>query len=673
MSDLLHKKLTILKGIGPARAEKFAASGLFSLYDLLRFYPRQYLDYSKEKPLSELVDGEFAAVRALNIGIPKTVRLKNGVVLTTANVECADGKLIATWFNQPYIGASIPKKLPVFVMGKVSLKKGMRIISPIFVTELPGIVPIYANIKGVDQKTIRNAIKQALSICLGQIDEQICKPIRVKFNLPNVEFAYRNIHFPQTTSDLACAKYRLSFEETLKFTLILEMARCSRIAGIGISFDTKNKKEEFLKILPFTPTSAQLKVMDEIVFDMSQNTSMNRLVQGDVGSGKTILAVFAMFIAAQNGYQSVLMAPTEILAEQHFTFLKSLFPNHVACITSAMTTKQRENVFEDIKEKRIMFVTGTHALIENKVEFSNLGLVVTDEQHRFGVKQRAMLSAKSTHPDVIIMSATPIPRTLSLLLYGDLDLSVVDELPPGRKPVVTKFVPHSKRIDMYRYIEKTIKSERIQAYVVCPMIEENDDLPSTRSAETVFRELSLNLNLRIALMHGKLKNTEKETIMNSFRKGEIDVLVSTTVIEVGVDVPNACIIVIESAERFGLAQLHQLRGRVGRGKKESYCYLLSESNSGASKERLKILINSNDGFEIAEKDLKLRGPGEFMGTKQSGVASLLPLSLLGDMETMTKARDAASEIINSYSAESEKLIAYAKHQYEFISKNIAIN
>lgn len=673
MSDLLHEKLTILKGIGPARAEKLAASGLFSLYDLLRFYPKQYLDYSSEKSLPELTDGEFAAVRVLNIGTPKTVRLKNGMILTTVNIECVDGKLIATWFNQPYITVSIPKNTQAYVMGKVIKKKGIRIISPVFTTELPGIVPVYGKIKGIDQKNIRNAIKNVLSICSGQMEEQICEPIRNKFKLPDVEFAYHNIHFPQTMLDLAHAKYRLAFEETLKFTLILEFARRSRMAGIGIAFNMKDKINKFLNLLPFMPTSAQLKVMNDIAFDMGQNTPMNRLVQGDVGSGKTILAVFAMFAAVENGYQSVLMAPTEILAEQHFEFLKSLFGNQVACVTSTMQSKQREKILADIKSGRIMFVTGTHALIESKVEFCNLGLVVTDEQHRFGVKQRAKLSAKSFNPDVIIMSATPIPRTLSLLIYGDLDLSVVDELPPERKPVVTKFVPHSKRIDMYRYIEKTVKNDKVQAYVVCPMIEENDDLPSTRSAESVFYELSINLKLRIALMHGKLKNVEKEMIMNSFRMGEIDVLVSTTVIEVGVDVPNACIIVIESADRFGLAQLHQLRGRVGRGKKESYCYLLSESNSNASKERLKILVNTNDGFEIAEKDLKMRGPGEFMGTKQSGAASLLPFALLGDLETMTKARDAATEIINSYSVDSEKLIVHAKSQYEYISKNIAIN
>ncbi|MBQ3938284.1 MAG: ATP-dependent DNA helicase RecG, partial [Clostridia bacterium] len=430
---------------------------------------------------------------------------------------------------------------------------------------------------------------------------------------------------------------------------------------------------EFLPLLPFEPTDAQYGVMNEIALDMASDQPMSRLIQGDVGSGKTVLALYAMYVAAKNGYQSVLMAPTEILAEQHFKQLRHFFGERAAILTGHMTAKERRETLAGIADGSTIAVCGTHALIENGVEFSNLGVVITDEQHRFGVRQRAAIGKKGEAPDTLIMSATPIPRTLSLILYGDLDISTVRGMPPGRKPAVTKLVPERKRADMYRYIEKLIADERIQAYVVCPMIEENEELEGVRSAESLYEELRGNLSLRIGLLHGRMKNGEKDELMERFRKGELDMLVSTTVIEVGVDVPNACIMVIESAERFGLAQLHQLRGRVGRGDKQSYCFLLTGSGSKTALERLRFLAETSDGFRIAEKDLELRGPGELIGMRQHGISEFGAAALAMDIETLRLAKECAALLLSGPEDESAKIIEKAMRKYARSLENVAIN
>ena len=673
MTVMLYEKLTSIKGIGPARAERLAAMGLFSLSDLIRFTPRGYLDFSKVTAASELVHGEYAAVSVEFIGIPKTVHVKGGMTITTVSIGDATGNLVATWYNQAYAARNIPREPGGYVMGRVDKRHGIRLVTPVFSKNLPGILPVYPLVKGLNQNNLRNAVRSGLDMGLPEVKDELGESICREFDLADIRYALSNIHFPADTAALERAKRRLAFEDALRFTLVLELLRAERKKQNGISFDIRGSKQSFLKQLPFTPTKAQLRVMDEIADDMNSGTPMNRLVQGDVGSGKTILAIYAMFIAMKNGYQSVLMAPTEILAEQHYKQLKAYFGDRTALVTGSMTTKERNEILNGIRSGRITAVTGTHALIESRVEFYRLGLVITDEQHRFGVNQRAKLGSKAAYPDVMIMSATPIPRTLSLILYGDLDVSIVDDMPPGRQPVTTHYVPHAKRVLMYRYIEGLIKKKGMQAYVVCPMIEDNDELVSVRSAESVFEELSKNLSVKTALMHGRMKNSEKEAVMEAFRRGEIDLLVSTTVIEVGVDVPNACIIAIESADRFGLAQLHQLRGRVGRGGGESFCFLLSESSSSTAKERLKTLVNTSDGFKIAEKDLLLRGPGEFMGTRQSGAAGLISAALMGDMNTLNEAHDAAVRLMSMDTPDAVKLKNAAMEQYRAIFENIAIN
>ena len=611
-------ELTKIKGIGPGRIKHFARLGLFSLHDLASFLPRSYLDYSKPVKIASAEDGEPAAIEVRFIGPVKTFRAKSGLTITTVSIGDETGNITASWFNQPYIARSIPKETGGYALGTVDKRTGARLLRASFSNELSGIIPVYPLTSGLTQSIMRSAVRGALEICLNEVEETLPDEIRKEYGLIPLKTAMQTVHFPKNTEELAAARRRLAFEDAAVLTIVLEKLRRDRKGQKGIEFNTAGILDEFLELLPFEPTAAQYSVMNEIALDMASDQPMSRLIQGDVGSGKTALALYAMFIAAKNGAQSVLMAPTEILAEQHFALLKRFFGERAAILKGHMSAPVKREVMKGIADGSIIAVTGTHALIEGKVEFKRLGLVITDEQHRFGVRQRAEIGKKAESPDTIIMSATPIPRTLSLILYGDLDVSLVKGMPPGRKPVITRLVPPKKRIAMYRYIEEQIKKERTQAYVVCPMIEENEDLERVRSAEAVYAELKENLSVRVALVHGKLKPAEKDAVMDAFRNGETDLLVSTTVIEVGVDVPNACAIVIESAERFGLAQLHQLRGRVGRGSAQSYCIFINTSEREEAKNRLEIMNHSNDGFKIAEEDLKQRGPGDLFGIRQSG-------------------------------------------------------
>lgn len=681
----LNEALTSIKGIGPGRAERFAALGLFSVRDLIYFSPRDYLDYSVAKRIADIQHGEYAAVCVKFIGTAKSFRTKNGLTITSVSIGDDSGNMQATWFNQPYIGRSIPREAGGYILGRMDRQQGAKFINAVFVDELPGILPVYPLARRLNQNIIHNAVKTALNACVGDVPETLDSDMRNRFKLAPIDFSIRNLHFPADMNALYAARRRLSFEDALIFTIVLEIMRSGRSAANGIAFKTENIIDEFLPKLPFLPTEAQLKVMGEISTDMASSIPMNRLIQGDVGSGKTVLALYAMFAAMKNGYQSVLMAPTEILAEQHYKQLKGIFGERCALIVGGMSKRQSDAILEGIRSGDIIAITGTHALIEGKVKFNRLGLVITDEQHRFGVRQRALLGHKGEEPnardaaetcvvpDTLIMSATPIPRTLSLILYGDLDISIVDGMPPGRKPVITQYVPKSKRVSMYKYIENCIKEQGIQAYVVCPMIEDNDEISDALSAESVYDELKNNLCVRLGLMHGRLKNAQKDEMMTAFRAHEIDLLVSTTVIEVGVDVPNACIMVIESAERFGLAQLHQLRGRVGRGEKESHCFLLSSSQTQTVKERLKTLVSTNDGFKIAQKDLETRGPGEFLGIRQHGISEFASASLAINIETLTEARNAAIEIIKNPTEKNANLIRLAKEKYHNVVSNIVIN
>lgn len=666
-------ELTKIKGIGPGRIKHFARLGLFSLQDLASFLPRSYLDYSKPVKIEDAEDGEPAAIAVRFIGPVKTFRAKSGLTITTVSIGDETGNITASWFNQPYIARSIPNEPGCYALGTVDKRTGARLLRASFSKELPGIIPVYPLTSGLTQSVMRSAVRGALEICLDEVEETLPEEIRTEYGLIPLKTAMKTVHFPNNTEELAAARRRLAFEDAAVLTIVLEKLRRDKKGQKGIEFNTAGILDEFLELLPFEPTAAQYSVMNEIALDMASNQPMSRLIQGDVGSGKTALALYAMFIAAKNGAQSVLMAPTEILAEQHLTMLKRFFGERAAILKGHMSAPVKREVLKGIADGSIIAVTGTHALIEGKVEFKKLGVVITDEQHRFGVRQRAEIGKKAESPDTIIMSATPIPRTLSLILYGDLDVSLVKGMPPGRKPIVTRLVPSEKRIAMYRYIEEQIKKERTQAYVVCPMIEENEDMECVRSAEAVFDELKQNLSVRVALVHGKLKSAEKDAVMDEFRRGEIDILVSTTVIEVGVDVPNACTMVIESAERFGLAQLHQLRGRVGRGQRQSECWLLTESRSKSAVSRLKFLTETNDGFKIAEKDLETRGPGELIGMRQHGISEFGAAALASDIETLKQARECAEKLLCMPEEKSEKLLKKAMRKYDRSLDEVVIN
>jgi len=672
----VNVKLTDITGIGPKRAELLARLGLFSVRDILHYAPQEHYDLREVKLISELQHGEVAAVRITEIEKPKVAYPTiNGRRSTVVNVTLGDGsgKLRCTWYNQSYIRSSIPEFAHGFVYGRIDKTHGCVMINAVFCEALPGILPVYRLVKGLGQGVFRSCVKAAIKSADGAWGETLPDDLRQRNRLCLLSEALCNLHFPINPEALETAKRRLAFEDSLSFTLLLESLRKRNAGEAGISFDSPGSMAAFLPLLPFSPTEGQRRIMQEIAQDMASPTPMNRLIQGDVGSGKTVLAIFAMFIAVRSGYQAALMAPTELLAQQHYNQLKHYFGDRAQLLTGSMKKAEQQAALARLKSGEAAVAVGTHALIEGKVEFLNPGLVITDEQHRFGVRQRALLGSKGKRCDSLIMSATPIPRTLSLILYGDLDVSRLTELPAGRRKVITRYVPPSRRADMYRYIEREIKDRGIQAFVVCPMIEDNDEIQYACSAEAVFAELKKNLNVRTELLHGRIKPAARDEIMERFRRGEIDLIVSTTVIEVGVDVPNACIMAIESTERFGLAQLHQLRGRVGRSDKQSYCFLLSESSAQSAAERIKILINSDDGFKIAEQDLITRGPGELLGHRQSGVAGVTKAFLMSDMDTLTAAKDEAERLLTDKSKEARLLVSTVLFKYRELLKDIAIN
>ena len=672
----IDDKLTEIKGIGPKRAELLARLGLFSIRDILNHAPREYRDLREVKLISELEHGEYAIVRVESIDKPKVAYPTiNGrrTAVTNVNVGDSSGRLRCTWYNQPYARTQIPEFAHGFVYGRVDKTRGCVMVNAVFCEAAPGIIPVYPVVRGLGQGVMRSCIRCALNSMNGSFGDDLPDDIRIRNRLIGLDYAYENLHFPLEPESLGQAKRRLAFDDVLSFTLLLEALRDRDLGAKGISFDTRGVFDRFKTLLPFELTGGQREVIRDIERDMASPRPMNRLIQGDVGSGKTVLAIYAMFTAAANGYQSAFMAPTELLAMQHFEQLKKYFGERAVLLTGSMKKTEKDATLSAIAEGRAAVVVGTHALIEGGVVFRDLGLVITDEQHRFGVRQRALLGSKGEQCDQLIMSATPIPRTLSLIMYGDLDVSVLRDMPAGRKPVITRYVPPARRIDMYRYIEKEIKERGIQAFVVCPMIEENEDLAFACSAESVFAELKQNLSVRIELIHGRMKPAERDKVMEAFREGSIDLIVSTTVIEVGVDVPNACIMAIESTERFGLAQLHQLRGRVGRSDKQSYCFLLSESTAQSAADRIKVLVASNDGFEIAEQDLMTRGPGELLGHRQSGVSGVTGAFLLSDMETLTAARDEALMLKNDRSPQARRFVKGVLDRHSELLKDIAIN
>ena len=668
---MLDIPLTSIKGIGPKRAELFSQLGVCSVGELLFRLPRDYLDYTKATPVSQLVNGQNAAVQVRISGATRFFRTK-GMTMLSAPAQDETGKITLKWFNQPYRSSQLNIGEIVYACGRVIKKNGVSLINPSLSQALPGIVPVYPTVKGVNQRAWRDSIYACLESVWDKIPEPLPRTLLERYNLVPLALALRHAHFPFSREALELARRRLNFENTLLYFIIVELQKAERLRQNGFSFDTSGVLERFQNQLSFSLTNAQLRVLDEIGIDMRKPVPMNRLLQGDVGSGKTAVAMYALCVAAANGKQGALLAPTEILAEQHAQNFGEIFGDTVVLLKGSMKKKQRDEALEKIANGSALFVIGTHALLSQDVRFYDLGCIVTDEQHRFGVRQRAAMLEKGTRPDMLVMSATPIPRTLALILYGDLDISVIDELPPGRKPIKTSVIPASKREDMYAYIAAQAK-EGIQSYVVCPAIEESDTIECP-SVNALFTELKKKQpETRFAKLHGQMKEAEKERVMRDFRAGEIDVLVTTTVIEVGVHVPNACIMAIEGAERFGLSQLHQLRGRVGRSAKQAYCFLLYGVESREENERMLTMTQTNDGFEIAQKDLLLRGPGDFIGTRQHGDDSASLIASTMDGKLLEQASNAAREILNQGGEESARLIELASERYGTMLGDIAMN
>ena len=668
---MLDIPLTSVKGIGPKRAELFSQLGVCSVGELLFRLPRDYLDYTKATPISQLVNGQNAAVQVRISGATRFFRTK-GMTILSAPAQDETGKITLKWFNQPYRSSQLQIGEIVYASGRVIKKNGVSLINPSLSQALPGIVPVYPTVKGVNQRAWRDSIFACLESVWDRVPEPLPRTLLERYNLVPLALALRHAHLPFSREALELARRRLDFENTLLYFIIVELQKAERLRQNGFSFDTSGVLERFKNQLSFSLTNAQLRVLDEIGIDMRKPVPMNRLLQGDVGSGKTAVAMYALCVAAANGKQGALLAPTEILAEQHAQNFSEIFGETVVLLKGSMKKKQRDEALEKIANGSALFVIGTHALLSQEVRFYDLGCIVTDEQHRFGVRQRAAMLEKGTRPDMLVMSATPIPRTLALILYGDLDISVIDELPPGRKAIKTSVIPASKRDDMYAYIAAQAK-EGVQSYVVCPAIEESDTIECP-SVDALYTELKKKLpETKIGKLHGRMKEAEKERVMRAFRAGEVDVLVTTTVIEVGVHVPNACIMAIEGAERFGLSQLHQLRGRVGRSAKQAYCFLLYGVESREENERMLTMTQTNDGFEIAQKDLLLRGPGDFIGTRQHGDDSASLITSTMDAKLLEQASNAAREILNQGGEESARLIELASERYGTMLGDIAMN
>lgn len=669
----LTDSITDLKGIGPRKAEAFGKLGLFSMHDVLYHFPRKYLDYSKTSCIMGAKHGDYVALELKLKSDPKLARVRRGLDITTARAFDQSGEITLAWYNQPYRMKAVVAGECVYACGRVDRMHGVKLINPSIYRELPGILPVYPVCAGLSQKLLRDTVKAVLEGCSEGIEESLPASMRQKYGLIGLYDALRGLHFPGNMEEIKAARQRLAFEDTLMFSLTLSMMQYS-LPKREQPLKLEGTMSSFIKLLPFEPTNAQLKAMEEIRRNLAGERLMNRLLQGDVGSGKTAVALYAMYAAMKNGKQAALMAPTEILAAQHYGTLCKIFgAENVAYLKGGMKKAEREAELARIADGTAKAVTGTHALLQGDVEFHDLGMVITDEQHRFGVKQRAVIGAKGA-ADVLIMSATPIPRTLAMILYGDLSVSCIDELPPGRKPVATRLVPEHKRQDMYKFIEEQAKAGQ-QAYIVCPLVEGSDSMDDVQGAVELYEELRKRLSVPVGLLHGQMSNAAKEKAAEAFRRGETGVLVATTVIEVGVDVPNATIMAIENADRFGLAQLHQLRGRVGRGDKRSYCFLLSGDSSEAAQQRLSTLVKTNSGFEIAETDLMMRGPGEFLGKKQHGISEFAAASLAMDISVMKEAKDAAEEILSDRQAmaEASPLIHRAWSRLEAMNGEIARN
>ncbi len=650
----LDKDVKYVKGVGPNRVQLLNKLGIFTLKDLITYYPRTYEDRSKPKNIAECINGEEVLIEVIACGRLSDVHL-NGKTMQKLLVRDETGSATIIWFNQSYLKNKFEIGHKYKFYGKINNQFGkITMISPVFDENGKNfntgkIIPIYPLTYQLSQNVLRKIIEAGLKEVDGNLEETLPEYIIKENNLSNINQATKLIHFPNEFEDFKIARKRLVFEELLSTQLaLLALKNSYQNDENGIAFSKEVKMSDVINQLPFKLTKAQLKVLEEIDTNMEAPTAMNRLLQGDVGSGKTVVAMCAAYKAVKCGYQATIMAPTAILATQHLENFQRMLKNlNINCelLISGFSKKKKEALLERLANGEIDILIGTHAIIEENVQFKNLGLVVTDEQHRFGVKQRTKISQKGENPDVLVMTATPIPRTLAIILYGDLDISIIDELPPNRKKIETFAVGKSMTERVNNFIEKQIKEGR-QAYIVCPLVEENEEL-DLKSVEKLYEMYQKEIfpQYRVEYIHGKMKPKEKDEIMERFKNGNIDILISTTVIEVGVDVPNSNIMVIENAERFGLAQLHQLRGRVGRGDYQSYCILKYEGKGENVRERMKVMCNTNDGFVISEKDLELRGSGDFFGTMQHGLPEFKIANLFEDMPILKIVQNVAGRIL----------------------------
>ncbi|WP_166238089.1 ATP-dependent DNA helicase RecG [Paenibacillus turpanensis] len=653
MLDLHTLPLTSVTGVGPQKAKELAALGITSVADLLFYFPFRYEDY-RIRDLAETADGEKVTLLAKVVGMPVLQHFGRRKSRITCKMTADSLMITAAWFNQPFLRERLVPGLELTITGKWDARRRQMTVSE---TEFPGsrkaqggtVQPVYSVGGPITQKWIRKVIGQALTQYAPAIPEMVPAEIAAQRGMIPRREAVIEIHQPSGTKQGALARECLVYEELFMFQLKLQAYRAvsrNRKDGVAMKFDMEEVRR-FVRELPFTLTASQKQVIAEILRDLQAPSSMNRLLQGDVGSGKTVVAAVSLYAAVRAGHQGALMVPTEILAEQHARSLTRMFEPYgitVGLLTGSLTDKRRRDMIASMRMGLIDVVVGTHALIQEDVEYRSLGLVVTDEQHRFGVQQRSVLRHKGFNPDVLTMTATPIPRTLAITAFGDMDVSTLRELPGGRKPIETYWVKHDKMERVIGFIQRELGEGR-QAYVICPLIEESEKL-DVQNAIDVHQQLCAVLPPeKVGLLHGRMPAAEKDDVMRRYAAGELGLLVSTTVIEVGVDVPNATLMIIYDADRFGLSQLHQLRGRVGRGSHQSYCILIADPKSETGRERMKAMTETNDGFEISRRDLELRGPGDFFGTKQSGLPEFRLADMVADFETLEQARDDAAQLL----------------------------
>ena len=664
----LNDDVKFVKGVGPNRAALLNRLGIFTLQDLITYFPREYEDRSKPKKIADTMHGEECLIEAEAISNVREIRTyRRNMTIYKLMVKDDTDACEITWYNQPYLKKIFRQGKTYKFYGRINKKIGMtEMQSPVYdaqeMSKNTGkIIPIYPLTYNLSQNTIRKIIETGLALAEDKIVETMPEYILKEYHLMGLPEAIHKIHFPEELNEFSIARNRLAFEELLTMQLLLlSLKNKYKNEEPGIQFNKEAHMSDVISNLPFKLTKAQIRVLEEIDNDMESEKAMNRLLQGDVGSGKTVVAMIAAYKAVKSGYQAAIMAPTSILATQHMeNFSKILGQYNIRCELLLGNTgkKKKEDILQRLKNGEIDIIIGTHALLEENVVFQNLGLVVTDEQHRFGVRQRSVIASKGKNPDVLVMTATPIPRTLALILYGDLDISMIDELPPNRKEIETYAVRKSMEERINAFIKKQVDEGR-QAYIVCPLVEENEEIEA-QSVLELFEHYKTEVfqDYKVEYLHGKMKPKEKDDIMQRFKDGSIDILISTTVIEVGVDVPNANIMVIENAERFGLAQLHQLRGRVGRGEYQSYCILKYQGNSENIRKRMKVMQETNDGFIISEKDLELRGSGEFFGTRQHGLPEFKVANLFEDIKLLKMIQSLTIKIL-----EEDPLLELGKNQ-----------